>query len=244
MVELPRDVKAKRAIRRFWVAGTAGAFLSALSRNLPLDIQTVSSTPDWPYTLDLFLRYGYAWWLLVYFFMSSFSTEEEVDHLKKDLMYDVVQSVFSLGAIYCLGFVSRDSPDLRHHWFIGYLGANAAIFLIGGLSLAMFHDDKTEWINALRLSAAVIAAIGMGVSIADGVSGASPSGMHLLRFAGLQALLWMILLCYCVLRWKRGPIYETTAPMPPATKEPEPAPAAPVVLPEAKPESAAAKAPK
>ncbi|HVR08134.1 MAG TPA: hypothetical protein VMW75_08805, partial [Thermoanaerobaculia bacterium] len=58
-----RQQKAKRALRRFWVAGTAGAFLSALARNLPLDIESTTSSPDWPYTIDLFIRYGYVFWL-------------------------------------------------------------------------------------------------------------------------------------------------------------------------------------
>jgi hypothetical protein len=56
--EMPkRQEDARRAFRKFLVAGAAGAFLSGLSRNIPVDFAARAWPPEWGYTFDLFLRY-------------------------------------------------------------------------------------------------------------------------------------------------------------------------------------------
>lgn len=93
------------AFRRFLVAGTAGAFLSILFRNLPRDLRGTSLSPDWPYTVDLFVRYGYLIWMLLYFFMSANNAEEDEQRPWRELGFGIAQSICALYSQYWLGFV-------------------------------------------------------------------------------------------------------------------------------------------
>ena len=45
---------ARKAFQTMWVAGTVGAFFAALTRNLPVHMRDLSSSPDAAYTLDTF----------------------------------------------------------------------------------------------------------------------------------------------------------------------------------------------
>ena len=65
VVQPTRQDEAKKALRRFWLAGTAGAFLSGLSRSFPADFATRSFHPNVPYTLDIVLRYGFMMYFLL-----------------------------------------------------------------------------------------------------------------------------------------------------------------------------------
>ncbi|HEV3076943.1 MAG TPA: hypothetical protein VHB47_21150 [Thermoanaerobaculia bacterium] len=204
-MNLARQQKAKRALRRFWVAGTAGAFLSALSRNLPLDIESTTWSPEWPYTFDLFIRYGYMLWLLAYFFISSFSTEEDEVHLGKDIAYDILQSIFALGAVFCLGYVVRGAPD---SWLIRYAAPNIALLFMSVLALKLFYDDKTPRIQSLRCYAAITSGIAILFTLICKWSVSTPSMPVLLTFCVLQLILWWLLACFFKIRWSSGPKYE------------------------------------
>src|SRR5689334_23022789 len=111
-------IDARRAVQRMWVAGTLGVFFTTVLRNLPVHLHQVSSTPNWIYTLDLFGRYGYLLWLLVYFFISNFRIDQS-EH-EKDLQFDVIQSVVSLSALVALDFVvpGQGFPVGRFWWAI------------------------------------------------------------------------------------------------------------------------------
>jgi hypothetical protein len=144
--------QAKKAIRRFWVAGTAGAFLSGLSRTIPVDLATISRTPDWPYTFELILRYIYMLWFLSYFAIASFSTEQETADrsTKWDIAYDLMHSMLAIVAVYYLGFVTRGKPENIAVSF-GY--ANSAILFLSGMSWFMFKSwqKPCSRISVLRL---------------------------------------------------------------------------------------------
>ena len=63
----PTNLKGNRgfakALVRMWIAGTMGAYLTFLFRNLALDVPTFSiSQGDWPTTFDVWVRYAYLFW--------------------------------------------------------------------------------------------------------------------------------------------------------------------------------------
>ena len=142
-----------------WVAGTLGVFFTTVVRSIPVHIRQTSLTPDWPYTLDLFTRYGYLVWLLVYFFMSNFRIDQSDN--EKDLKFDVIQSVISLTALVALDFVvpGQGIPLGRFSWAITV--ANATIIIIASLALRWFpHAD----LRNLRLAGVVLAIVSIVVA--------------------------------------------------------------------------------
>ena len=59
----PRQVRRRKflqSLRKFWIAGAAGAYFSALSHNLPTDLMALRSPSRPPFALGhFFLQYGY-----------------------------------------------------------------------------------------------------------------------------------------------------------------------------------------
>jgi hypothetical protein len=88
---------SKRAFQHLWVAGTLGAFFTALARNLPVHLSQMTAAYDLKYTLDVFVRYAYLIWLLGYFFMSALQNNRSSTPTWRDILFDVLQSTVSLG---------------------------------------------------------------------------------------------------------------------------------------------------
>ena len=85
-------------------------------------------------------------WLLVYFFFSTFNSEQADDQTERsDIFFHVVQSVVSFAAAYYLGFiVAGTTYGLRAYFF-----ANVAIVVICGLSLCLFHEGEAVFLQHL-----------------------------------------------------------------------------------------------
>ena len=85
-------------------------------------------------------------WLLVYFFFSTFNSEQAADQTERsDIFFHVVQSVVSFVAAYYLGFiVAGTTYGLRAYFF-----ANLAIVVICGLSLNLFHEGEAVFFQHL-----------------------------------------------------------------------------------------------
>lgn len=183
-----RRSTAAKAFQQLWVAGTLGAFFTALARNLPLHLSQLTFAPDWAYTLAVLLKYGYLIWLLSYFFMSALRNEQpDANRALPDIGFDVMQSLCSLTAAYFLGFII----PTKDHGPLGYALTNLAILIIAGLSLWLFHERSRERINPIRIAGGLIAAIGIVVSLWPGFD----TG-HLLGLAVLQLMLWILLYPY------------------------------------------------
>ena len=59
---LKRKADAKKAFKKLWAAGSAGAFFSAIIKSFPVDVQQIAwhgERIDWPATWDHIDRYGY-----------------------------------------------------------------------------------------------------------------------------------------------------------------------------------------
>jgi len=174
-----------------WVAGTLGVFFTAAVRSIPVHIRQTSMTPDWPYTLDLFTRYGYLLWLLVYFFMSNLRIDQS--EKANELKYDVIQSVVSLAALVGLDFVvsGQGIPVGSYSWAITV--ANAAILIIAGLALKWFPDGN---LRKLRVAGLMLAAVSIFIAWTPF------SAMHvLLVVGGLELVLLGVLCAYVYRRW-------------------------------------------
>jgi hypothetical protein len=174
-----------------WVAGTLGVFFTTVLRSVPVHLRQTSLTPDWPYTLDLFTRYGYLLWLLIYFFMSNFRIDQSDD--RNDLKFDVIQSVASLTALVGLDFVvSGYGIPLGHYpWAITV--ANVTILIIASLALKWF---KVANLKSLRVAGLILAALSIAVAWIP-----APPVPTLLGVAGLEAGLLVVLFLYVSRRW-------------------------------------------
>lgn len=197
-MENPTRADARKAVQKMWVAGTLGVFFTTVLRNFPVHLHQISPTPDWAYTLDLLTRYGYLIWLLVYFFMSNFRIDQS-DH-EKDLKFDLIQSVISLGALVGLDFVvpGQGIPLGRFWWAITL--ANATIIAIASLAFRWFPDDN---LKGPRLAGIVLAAISIIVAWLP----FSPV-VVLLCVSILELALLAVLFIYVYRRW---PANQTTS---------------------------------
>jgi hypothetical protein len=187
----------KKAFQQLWVAGTLGAFFAALARNIPTDVRGVTcSLPLTDSIFDRSIRYGYVLWLLVYFFVSNLQNDKTklLEVKKWDVIYDVVQSVLSLIALFFLGFILPDTSYKRG----AYAVTNVAILTICALSLAWFgHDSVTEepGINRLRWAGVAISALSVLLAVL-----ATFGRTALWGFLILQLVLWALLLVFVRLR--------------------------------------------
>lgn len=190
-------LEARRAFRKFWLAGTAGAFFSGLVHSLSADVQKATWSADWAHALVFLLRYGYVLWLLGYFFLSTFTTDRERPERSEwvDIRFDMLQSIFGLAAVFCLGSVNL-SP------VVGFLFANGAIIAITSGAWWMFEPRKPfgSRIATLRSLGLLFAFLGLIVCLRIDRS-RDPGLGALTALAVLQLLLWAVLAYYWAMRW-------------------------------------------
>lgn len=156
---VPRRLQPSKAFQRLWVAGTLGAFFTALARTLPGDLYQLVHQFDGGFALNAALRYGYQLWLIWYFFLSNLRSQNDDPPKRREVFYDVVQSVCGLTAAYYLGFlVSPDPRDLINgifHGVLAYLAPNAAILVICLLAFYLFRERHPELQTPRGLGAAI-----------------------------------------------------------------------------------------
>ncbi len=205
----------KKALRKFWVAGVAGAYFSAVLHNLPHDLAMLWQPPHLPFETTYFLlQYGYVFWLLTYFFTASFGVETNSKHNRWDILFDVGQSTLALAATFkLLVFVKRDPADVFASQMAGYLFANITIGFISFVSFLMFSpgmrknlapvaatgkttasSQKSRQIDLLRGLAAFAAMLSAIIAYGD----KEPSG-NLYWLVALQLLMWVVLGFYVYL---------------------------------------------
>ncbi len=195
---------ARIALENLFMVGAVGAFFAALANDIPVDVQSLhiaTGRPvDWTYTLDRGIRYAYLLWFLGYFFVSDFRrVEEEKDASSYpdspspyDVFFYVSQSVFSLGAAFCLGLLVPHEGFKDKDYGYAALSANIAIALICGLSLLGYRKlaSSTGRINVLR-------ALGLSIAIISGFlaySAQQSASFGLLVTLNLLAVLLLIIL--------------------------------------------------
>jgi hypothetical protein len=152
-------ILAKKAFLKLWVAGTVGGFFAALVRNVAIDVQKASLHPDWCYTADLLLSYGYFGWLIAYFFLSNLRLEYETPTTWA-VIFDVTQSLCAFIAALCLGFVlpSRDFSSFPRSSG-SFVAANAAIAILAVLSLSFGGGLAIMRLRWIALCASIIAIV-------------------------------------------------------------------------------------
>jgi hypothetical protein len=146
----------KTEFQTLWVAGTTGAYFAALASNLPVAIKEASRSPDFAYTVDRLLRYGYLLWLLVYFFMSNVLNKKRKVPSRQDIAFDIVQSTCALVAAYSLGFTTPEKPLDPGSYIFAFGITNATILVICLLSLALFRHVPPKEINTQRGIGAIL----------------------------------------------------------------------------------------
>jgi len=127
---------ARKQIQKMWVAGTLGVFFTTLLRTFAVHVQEASLTPNWPYTAELFIRYGYLLLLLIYFFMSNLRIDHS-DH-PKDLPFDVIQSLASWSTLVALDFVVPGYGIPIGRYWLAVTWANVTILSIAAFALKWF----------------------------------------------------------------------------------------------------------
>jgi hypothetical protein len=199
-----RRTTAKKAFQSMWIAGTTGAFFTALTRNLPDHVRGLRQSPDLLNALDLFLRYGYLLWLLAYFFTSNLRNSPTSEPRSREVPFDVLQSACALAAAFGLGFIVQGEGFHAdsYGWAMGM--ANAAILVISLFSWIWFHSVKPTEMNRHRIIGGVISAISLGVALAK-----LPRLPSLLLFLFLQLALWVTLCFFIGKRLKPQPSEST-----------------------------------
>src|ERR1043166_9163795 len=194
-------MSARVAFQKLWAAGTMGAFFGALVKNLPLHLSQNKllddPAADPTYTAELFIRYGYIMLFLGYFFMTTWKNEWEADKKedgvpgRRDLIFDVCQSIASLTALYFLGFVGS-VKDLKEG---AYIAANAAMLVICGLSLLLFGTGwfatSSKKLNRLRWFGASVSFLGLVFALS-----LQFCGLFLSIMAGVVFFLLFVLIGY------------------------------------------------
>ncbi len=185
----------KKSLQQLYVAGTLGAFFSALARNLPADIFRLRSAAFGNVAIDRCIRYGYVFWLLTYFFVSNTENDRRKASVIEpwDITYDIIQSLFSLVALFVLGFIV-DTP----YKLGAYAWTNLAIAAICFLSLVWFRESeeaKNSGINRLRWAGFVVSAVSVLFALF-----CRYDAYVLLSFAFLQLGLWAFLSLFVYIR--------------------------------------------
>jgi hypothetical protein len=153
-----RRLRGTKAFQRLWVAGTLGAFFSALARNFPVDVRQLVYSFTAEFALRAALRYAYLLWLIWYFFLSNMRSQADDPPTPREIAYDVLQSIFGLGAAFYLDFLVAN----EHHSIRAYMAPNISIFVICVLAFVWFGKGSTELQTARGVGAAVagVSAIG------------------------------------------------------------------------------------
>ena len=178
-----------------WVAGTLGAFFTALARNLPLHLQERGWPPDIAHTLDLIIRYGYVVWLLAYFFISNLDNATDDTPRNRDLAFDVIQSIAALWAVFWIGFALPGHGYGHDAFGPALVTVNLAVAVICLASLILFSCESSMSVNYLRIAGLVVSVVTIA-AVCFGVSGIS------LLWCGIGALaiLIVILIRYVLIR--------------------------------------------
>src|SRR2546422_1823158 len=71
-----RRLQYVKALERLLLAATAGAFVVALARTIPVHAKELNWPADLDYTIDRVLRYLCLTWFLAYFFVSSVNNDQ------------------------------------------------------------------------------------------------------------------------------------------------------------------------
>jgi hypothetical protein len=225
-----RWLEAKGALRKFWIGGMAAACFSGIAHSIPIDLKAATrqlQLIDWHYTVDVFLSYLYMVWLMVYFFVTSFDTDQanrQADkgrepHTRGEITYDVLQSIAATIVVY------RFTPSANgttHHSPIDFAWANWAILFISFTALIFFREDTTENIQTLRGSAAILAVLSL-VLIKGLPANLGLSISLLILLAGLTFLLGV----YTYRRLREPSVGFSGIVAPPVTT-PEPPPVMPI----------------
>lgn len=188
-------VLARKAFLKLWAAGTVGGLFAALMRSAATDIQHLALQPDWRYTLDVFLRYGYLAWFVFYFFLSNLRFEYEPPTVRSTV-FDVTQSFGAFVAAVCLGFLlsGRDSNSFTRS-SLAFAAANAAIVLLAGFAMSFGGGRAMTILRRAGLAAATVALI---------ASVCQPFGpLRIINgtFVTLMlAVLWLVLLSFRAIR--------------------------------------------
>jgi len=152
--------RKKKAFQKLWVAGTLGAFFSALAKTLPGHLSEMTFQPNWLYTADVFIRYGYLSWSVTYFFTTHLRIDNpNYKPTRKDIVFDVIQSVLGLTGAVALGFVVTQPYSLN----IAYGFGNGVILLIALAAWLLFRNEGG--LGRLRIAAAIAAAIPMIIAL-------------------------------------------------------------------------------
>src|SRR6267378_2971978 len=151
-------VSGRAAFRDLWVAGTLGALFAALASNLP-QFLGANYPPQGVSHFRLCVRYGYAIWLLAYFFISNLNNRDEPDPNGNDLTFDIVQSIASLGALYWMGFVEPGHDQLLDvHFSSALIAVNLAVAIICLAALLLLR-------TVMKTRANILIAIGLLVAL-------------------------------------------------------------------------------
>jgi hypothetical protein len=184
-----KEEKAWKAFVRFWVAGTVGGFLATLMRSVPLDFEHRAWPPDWAYTLDLFIRYGYLVWLMAYFFFSNLRDDDKALG-RGDVLFDVFQTLASFAAAYALGFAVPGKGFGYGLSSCAFEYVNWTIFTICAFSLPFGGRPITH----LRILGGLFALFSL-VTVWH-----EPAGLltipALCVLASFQAALWLLLIAF------------------------------------------------
>jgi len=177
----------QKAFQSMWVAGTLGAFFTAVIRNAPVHFLQLFKHPDCEYIFELAIRYSYLFWLLFYFFMSNLKNEQGEEPTVWDLSYDVVQSVLSLTAVFCLGFIVTNEGFAMGAYRRAVGAVDIAIFFICTLARWWFGTTSRND-NSLRI-------IGAGIAFASllSVIFIDNSWLLLSLVAAFLVALWIVL---------------------------------------------------
>lgn len=193
-----RCLRAKKEFQKLWVAGTLGAFFTAIFQTLPIHVQQLVDYGDADvlYTMDLLLRYSFLFWLIAYFFISNLENELSQHQKPTDLAiaFDVIQSFGGMMSAYYLGFM-RDNVQISPS--SAYAIACFEILVICTLSLLWFQVGQHRHINIARRIGIALSLLSLLVVC---VSEGSLCGM--LIVLALQIALWIALIWYMCLRLK------------------------------------------
>jgi hypothetical protein len=106
-----------KAFQRLWVAGTMGAYFTALAHSLP---ETITRLSQGRLPFDdvavICLSYGYLLWLLFYFLTSATNNDHPAAGRGRwDVAFDVTQSVGGLIAAFFWDSQARHPDAVLHH---------------------------------------------------------------------------------------------------------------------------------
>jgi len=187
------DDNTRKALRDLWVAGTAGAILTALARNLPL-LQEAGLPPTFPEVLDELLRIAYTVFLLAYFFVSNVDNSDETPDWC-DILFDVVQSAATLWALFWIGFALPGHGHGSNAPGLAMRSTGIAIAAIAFSSLVIHGWTSKGKLNGSRFAALVLSLIMFGATYA-----CIPIITMLYVAAGVWVLLCLVLWWFIAVR--------------------------------------------